>query len=147
MAKRERRKYSDEQKANALATLDANAGDLSKTARQVRVPRKTLEGWASGRHGAPPAELRQEKKADLASMFESFAERVLTLTTDDEIRAANVPQRFTAAGIAVDKAQLLRGKPAVQPGNNVTVCVYLPSKDHETDQAPAGSGTLPQKQG
>jgi hypothetical protein len=36
-----RRSYSDEQKAVALAGLDANTGNVARTARQLGLPRTT----------------------------------------------------------------------------------------------------------
>ena len=40
-----RRSYSDAERAEALAVLDANAGNVERTARHLGLPRKTLEGW------------------------------------------------------------------------------------------------------
>jgi hypothetical protein len=40
-----RRTGTDEEKAEALALLTANEGNLAQTAVQLRVPRKTLERW------------------------------------------------------------------------------------------------------
>ncbi len=137
-----KRRYTDVQKAEALAALAANDGDLSKTARQVDVPRKTLADWASGEHGEPPAELRQEKKRDLAGMFENFVEKSLDLTTDDDIRQAPLHQRMIAVGIATDKALLLRGQSG-QTVNNLTV-VILPEKTiAETHRASNGTAPVP----
>jgi hypothetical protein len=31
-----------------MAALDANAGNLKRTARQLGIPRKTLERWSRG---------------------------------------------------------------------------------------------------
>jgi 8-oxo-dGTP pyrophosphatase MutT (NUDIX family) len=43
-----RRHYSDEERAEALAVLDANAGNLKRTARDLDIPRATLQEWAGG---------------------------------------------------------------------------------------------------
>ncbi len=140
MAKQQQR-YSDERKAEALAALAANAGDLSKTAREMDVPRKTLSNWANGHCGQPPATLSQEKKEDLASLFDSFVSRSLGVTTDEEIRATPLDKRMVAVGIAVDKAALLRGH-GQGDKTLLQVLVYLPGKDNgngQTDQAAVGT--------
>ncbi len=135
-----KRRYTDEMKAEALAALTANAGDLSKTAREMNLPRKTLESWSRGLRGEPPANMCQDKEADLASRFEAFVGRVLELTTDADIQKAPLDRRMVAAGIAVDKAALLRGKGQDGDRTLVQVLVYLPGKDNgQGDQTPAGS--------
>jgi len=125
---RSQRGYSDADKAAALAALAANGGNVARTARQLDIPRKTLAGWPEehpagpelatssppkkGRPATPPPapEAIAAAAGSLSDQFRSFVGRVLGLTTDDDIRAATLAQRFTAAGIAVDKAQLLEGK-------------------------------------
>ena len=41
-----RKEYSDEEKVRALAALAAGGGDVSRTARQLGIPRRTLRDWA-----------------------------------------------------------------------------------------------------
>jgi transcriptional regulator of acetoin/glycerol metabolism len=48
-AGRRRPRRGDECRAAALAALEANRGNVARTARQLGLPRKTLEGWARGR--------------------------------------------------------------------------------------------------
>ena len=114
-----RRIYSDEDRAAGLAALDANEGRLSQTAREIGVPRSTLRQWiksAEHRDRAAPAKVRQEKKEDLADIFERIARKatgIVELTLSD-FEGVTIPvplavRLMTAAGIAVDKAQLLRG--------------------------------------
>lgn len=104
-----RRRYSDEERAEALAALAANGGDLAATARQLGLPRKTLEGWARGRTPAPAADLRHEKKASLADRLDELAHALVgDLLTD---RVASYKDKALSMGIAIDKARLLRGQP------------------------------------
>jgi hypothetical protein len=58
-----RRHYSDEDRAEALAVLDANAGNLKRTARDLGIPRATLQEWAGGRVSAAVPELRHQERA------------------------------------------------------------------------------------
>ncbi len=137
-----KRRYTDEMKAEALAALTANAGDLSKTAREMNLPRKTLESWARGLRGEVPANMCQAKESDLASRFEEFVGKVLDLTTDDDIKKAPLDKRMVAAGIAVDKAALLRGKSAT-PGINVVRITEILVLDAEPRHLRSETGPRP----
>src|SRR5262245_48805488 len=105
------RRYTDDERAAALAALAANNGNLLKTARDLGIPKSTLQQWAQGTTHPEAAVNAEQKKGPMAERFDAFVHRVLGLTTDDDIRKASLKDRFTAAGIAVDKANLLRGKP------------------------------------
>src|SRR5262252_6413810 len=102
-----KRRYSDQERAAALATLDANSGDVRRTARQVGVPEKTLAEWRDGRHHPDVANLRGEKKAGLADRFEDVVHKILDVVPG-KIADAGLAQLMTAAGIGVDKMLLLR---------------------------------------
>jgi hypothetical protein len=105
------RRYSDEEKAAALVALAANGGDVSRTARQIGIPINTIANWSKGMVHPAVTKIGEEKKPLLADLFESFVGRVLALTTDADIQGSTLKDRFTAAGIAIDKARLLRGEP------------------------------------
>jgi hypothetical protein len=107
---RQRRDYSDDERAEALAVLDANGGNLSRTAREVGVPRKTLAQWVTGRAALRVADLRQRKKGLLADALEDFGWQVIEALAG-RVEQGNLVQLATTLGIAVDKMQLLRGKP------------------------------------
>jgi len=106
-----RRSYSDEDKAVALAALEANGGNKQRTAKDLCIPKSTLTEWANG-SGAKNAEteLRHQKKADLANELEAIAHQ-LAGAMGDKIANANLQQTATSLGITIDKMQLLRGKP------------------------------------
>lgn len=109
-----RRGYSDEEKAEALAALDANGGNVHGTARLLGIPDSTLDGWAKERGTSPqvPA-LREVKKGTLAEKFDTLAHRLLDVAVDDEegMRKAGVLPRTLAACAAVDKKRLLTEQP------------------------------------
>jgi len=44
-----RRVYSDDYVAEALAVVEACGGNIQRASQTTGVPRKTLEGWATGR--------------------------------------------------------------------------------------------------
>jgi transposase-like protein len=106
----ERNRYSDEDRLAALAALKANAGNIEKTAREVGVKPTTLRQWRDGTRHPEAAQMSEEKAPEFAARLDRFAADVLRLTTDDDIKAAPLSQRFTALGIAIDKARLLRGE-------------------------------------
>lgn len=105
-------RYSDAQRATALAALDANGGDRTHTARQLGIPESTLRSWDSGRRRDIPAiaELRAQKKADLATELETVAYQ-LAAAMPGKIEGASLQQLATSLGIAIDKVQLLKGQP------------------------------------
>ncbi len=106
-----RRRYSDEDRAFAIAALASNGGNVWRTSQHLGIPDTTLRQWANGLRHPEAVLMSEEKKSSLAERFDEFASRVLRLTTDEDIKAATLKDRFTAAGIAVDKARLLKGEP------------------------------------
>ncbi len=107
-----RRHYSEAEKAEVLARLTSNGGNLSRTSRESRVPRKTIERWAEDPERAAPTEVRKEKEQDLLNLWEEV-ERVLLAATVRKCEAGTlrdtVSQLMVGAGIARDKIQLLTG--------------------------------------
>ncbi len=108
-----KRSYSDNEKAEALAALDANGGNVTLTARQLTIPKQTLENWSNER-GIHPAvtEMGTQKKEDLRASLESLAAKLVDRLTNG-VDLASFKDASIALGIAVDKMQLLAGKPTV----------------------------------
>jgi transposase-like protein len=104
------RRYSDEERANALAALAANGGNFAKTARDLGIPRRTLQDWHKGTIHPEAAENSAPKKTALTEQFENLAYQMLEIAfakaAELDAKAATV-----AAATAVDKMLLLRGKP------------------------------------
>jgi len=108
-----KRSYSDQEKAALLLALEANGGNLAKTERETGVPLETIRDWRNGLAvNADIAEIRNEKRVSLADKFEALANKLVDRAEEfidkDKTTLAMVA---TAAGIATDKAQLLRGQP------------------------------------
>lgn len=104
----QRRVYSDEERATALAALDGNGGNRQRTARQLGIPRKTLATWASGPIHPAVADLRHQKKRELADALEQVAYRLLD-AVPGKLEGASLLELAIALGILVDKMLLLRG--------------------------------------
>jgi hypothetical protein len=109
MAKR--RRWTDEDKATALAACEANDGNVLLTAKQLDIPKSTLYEWVNSR-GVPETipELRKEKKNQLADELETVAYQ-LTAALVGKIDDASLQQTATSLGIVIDKMNRLRGEP------------------------------------
>jgi transposase-like protein len=108
---RERRRYSDSQKAEALAALDAKGGNVRATAIALGIPHKTLDCWANERGvHEEVAQMRTGKREDLADRLEALA-HVLMDSIGDKISDANLSNVSVSLGIAIDKMRLLREQP------------------------------------
>lgn len=106
----QRRQFSDNDKAAALAALDANGGNVYRTAQQLGIPRKTLEGWSKDRGVHPEvADLRQQNAKQLHELFLEELYAIAGLLAEKR-HEATYSQLATAAGIFTDKLQLLTGQ-------------------------------------
>jgi len=108
-----RQRYSDRDKAAALAALDLNEGNVWRTAKELGIPRSTLQSWANERGiNADVPELRQQKKGDLAEKFEQIANAYADRLLEPEvIKEASPNAAIVVAGTATDKMRVLRGLP------------------------------------
>lgn len=108
--KRERRRYSDEERAAALAALAANGGNVGRTARELGIAETTVRHWATGDRHPEAAQMGERKKQDMATALEGVAWKLLR-SLPKKVAKAPLNQAATAMGIAIDKARLLRGEP------------------------------------
>lgn len=118
-----RRRYSDKERATALAALAANGGNVLRTARDTGIPRKTVELWAKEQAGGTlmpdVAAECQEIKGDLASELEAWAWQLLNLNREPaEARKARYQERSNGIGIAIEKSRLLREQPTSITGTD-----------------------------
>jgi transposase-like protein len=102
--------WSDEERLSLLAALNANGGDVPKTARETGVSYYTLRAWSVGARCPEALQLSQDKNHKLADACEELA----------WLFAAHVPRKVDKAplnhltagiGIMVEKMKLLRGEP------------------------------------
>ena len=104
------RRYSDDQRANALAALAANGGNIKRTSRDLGIPQQTLREWSKGLCHPAVTELRDQKKGTLAQGLEEMAWKLIGVVPE-ALKDCNIQQLATALGITIDKMQLLRNKP------------------------------------
>ncbi len=96
------RRYSDADRDGALLALAAGERLKSVSAR-LKIPISTLRLWRETRQIQDSA----SKKKDLATMFVEVAEQAIGLLPA-RLKEAKPRELATIAGIAVDKAVLLR---------------------------------------
>ena len=108
-----RRTYSDREKAEALAALEANSDNLTRTAEDLGIPRSTLQYWRDGGGvNGEVTKLRHQKKQSLADKLGEIAEALAgDLFDETKRRRASIQQIATSMAIVIDKMQLLRGDP------------------------------------
>ncbi len=106
-----RRKYSDRERAEALAMHDAGAS-LQKIQETLGIPDSTLSAWINHNQGmnADIPDLRTFKKLDLASKLDQIAHQCAGLLPD-RLPEANVREIVGAMAQSIEKGQLLRGDP------------------------------------
>jgi hypothetical protein len=119
---RKKRQYSDSQKAEYLAALDLNGGNVNGTAKQLGIPSKTLENWSLGKNQHPDvANMGGEKKEQLVDRMDKIVHQLLDVIPD-KIPEANLTQLSTAYGIMYDKIRLERGQPTSITESSVDEC-------------------------
>lgn len=134
MAQRENRKYSDEEKAEALAVLVANGGNLNGTAKQLGINRHTLTYWAQGNVHPAVVEISAIKKDDLRDMWLKVFERCNKALTDEKLEDAPAHVLLIGMGTATDKVRALcedeQNAKDAEGGSGRTV-IILPSNGRE----------------
>ncbi|HYH63586.1 MAG TPA: transposase [Urbifossiella sp.] len=105
-----RRRYSDDERASALAALAANGGKVKPTAKQLGIAETTLRQWAEGHRHPEAAQMSALKKGPLADRLEEIAWQ-LADALPGKVETASLQQTATSLAIAIDKMQLLRNKP------------------------------------
>jgi hypothetical protein len=119
-------RYTDADRVAFLTLLDANGGNLTKTAELTDVPYQTLQQWASGsRH--PEARIIQLKhKGDLlAAAREALWQALDVQTNPDKLQRAPLSQVVQATNAAFSIVRTLEGHGPAHAGETVTVPIDL----------------------
>jgi hypothetical protein len=108
--KKPKRQYSDEQKAAVLANLEANNGNVAKTARDAEIPGTTLDAWKRGIGiNDDVTNIRDVKKEDLKDLHKLIAVKSLGLL-QNKLSDCSAQQLSTIAAISTDKMLVLSGE-------------------------------------
>lgn len=94
-----KRQYSDTERGTALALLDTNRGNVARTSRETEIPQTTIRDWRDGHHHPKVADIREEKKVELAALFEEKAYLLLGGITEEKVQTASVKDSMTGVGI------------------------------------------------
>lgn len=144
--RRSRRQYSDREIAEALAVFDA-CGSLTETSKATGIADSTLNPWILNRRvlNTDISAMREGKQLDSPSLSAKF-DRIAHLATShvlarlEDPKRANktpLPHLMTAAGISVDKSQLLKGLPTSITEERVESATVLVLMSHALGLAPA----------
>lgn len=118
-------RYTDSDRAAALAVLQANAGNMARTARETGVPRVTLLGWARDvDRQSRTADLAERKRVDLADIIRAELDAIFG-AMEAKRGEASYRELATAAGILVDK--LIRLSEAAAGGPGVAAAIEVRS--------------------
>ena len=83
--------YSDNFKAESLAALEANGGNILRTSREMDIPESTLRSWKNGSGTrALPADLRDQKKTELSEKLDILAIKLVDGMTAEKIAASGL---------------------------------------------------------
>jgi hypothetical protein len=109
------RLHTDEEKATALAVLDAQGGNVYAAAKAAGVSESSLRAWSKGQNGitAEIEEMRQQRRFELADKLEDIA-FLLAEAIPDKIAKASLQSTMISVAIAIDKIDKLRG--IAEPG-------------------------------
>src|SRR6266567_4314442 len=121
MRRRQQRRHTEEQIAEALAVLTANGGNLRGTANQLGIPHTTLLQWQkqqkTGRNRAGHAvdlcvevvELRTRKRNDMALAIEDIVWKCITRLSESVVldKTGRPTDLSTVMGVGIDKMRLL----------------------------------------
>lgn len=105
--------YTSDDRAATLAALESNGGNLARTSRETGVARDTIKRWRDEESPEKNASVNRrmpEARATLSERLREFVDAALTVAPT-KLNDANLRDVFTSVGIAIDKLQLLEGKP------------------------------------
>lgn len=104
-----RRRYTNNERATAVAAVSANNGSVNETARKLGIPETSLRQWCSGQRHPELQPLSEQKKLELADQFGQLAELLLGVVRKkaDQLDAKSAA---IAAAVCIDKALLLQGQ-------------------------------------
>lgn len=121
---KKRTSYSDEFRANAVLMLEAagypnTKGALSRVARHLKVPARTISRWFNKESNPPPDKIVSEKKPSMVEALTELLDLHIEASKQavqgyDDLRAID-----TGIGILLDKIQLLTGQPTERTEHSI----------------------------
>src|SRR5258705_3268068 len=85
--------YSRDYKAEVLALVVANGGNVQQTARETGIPHQTIRSWLeSNRY----SDFQSQKQLDLAQKHENNLHRLADSVTNTDLETVSFMQKVTA---------------------------------------------------
>lgn len=110
--RRRQRHWVPEARAEVLAVLIANGGNVSKTARETGAPGATIRMWRDAPEKAAPAEVRERARKELADEVDEVRWLYLDRARDpNAVRTTSGFYAVQAFQKLTEAHQLLTGKP------------------------------------
>ena len=112
--KQTRRRYTDEEKAAALETVNLYGGNVAEAARVCGIERETLREWAKGQCVPDKifADFAAKKAGRATAVVRALNARLADALFDEtKIEAARYGELVTAYGVTFDKLRLIDEKP------------------------------------
>lgn len=109
-SKAERRDYSADDKAAALALVKMNSGNVTATAKQLGIPEPTLRSWVKNQAEDPDPDLElyaNRKLGSIAEKFTNLIHRITDAVTPQDIQKASLTAKMTSVGILTDKLRVI----------------------------------------
>ena len=107
-----RRRYTNNERANAVAAVAVGGGSVHGTAKKLGIPETSLRQWHKGQRCRQVLPLSEQKRLELADRFEEVIHQAVEVVVE-KLSEASAAQAAVIAGIACDKMLLLRREGAV----------------------------------
>jgi transposase-like protein len=101
--------YSIERKAEVLALIEANNGNIDQTARETGIPHQTIRFWFANKQRFSNVQTRKLKDLDIK--LDRNVHKLLDSIEDHDLETSSLSQKASAFGIVFDKLQLVRNLP------------------------------------
>lgn len=109
-----KRRYSDEEKAAALETVNLCGGNVLEASRACGIPEQTLREWVKGQCVSDEifADFAAKKAGRATAVVRALNARLADALFDEsKIEAARYGELVTAFGVTFDKLRLMDEKP------------------------------------
>src|SRR5262245_9258364 len=122
------KRYTPEQRADALVLLTASGGQSRRTARQTGIPESTLRHWRNGTRAPEARAMGARKNRPTAEACEHIA-ALLLKSIEGKLDTGTAVGLATVFGIMVDKAQILRASaPPPEPEQPIDLSRLTPEQ-------------------
>jgi hypothetical protein len=105
------KRYSDEEKSAALAQLQSSRRTIRSAAREMGIPRGTLQDWASGKKLGPTVAQQFGAVRDtMSARLEDIAYQIID-AIPAKIEEASLRDLGATLAVVIDRMRLLREEP------------------------------------